>query len=111
MQAANAISTTNNAHAIGTPSAKSGIFPAASANPAVAILAARQRLQDAVEQERIAAGRTGFQGKQFVDVATIRKILTLRDEQGMKPADIERALGLRQGLVQELGTVGVVEVA
>ena len=46
-----------------------------------------------------------------MDIATIRKVLTLRDEQGMKTEEIERHLRLKKGTVDEFGRVGVVEAA
>ena len=90
---------------------KSGVFPSPAANPAVAMLAARQRIAEEAEKEKIAAGRKGFEGKSFVDVAMVRKILVLRDEQGMPAEEIERALGLKKGVVGRLGRKGVVEAA
>ncbi len=46
-----------------------------------------------------------------MDVATVRKALVLRDEQGMEVPEIERALGLARGVVGSLGRQGIVEVA
>ena len=57
------------------------------------------------------AGRRGHSGRQFLDVYTIRQMLTMRDEQGKSAAQIEKRLGLKAGAVERLGVVGVVEVA
>lgn len=104
-------STITNPGSTGTTSVRSGGLTSSSVNPAVAILAARKRIQDAAEQEKVAAGRAGFQGKEFLDIATIRKVLALRDERGMSADEIETTLGLRTHVLQKLGRVGVLEAA
>ena len=38
----------------------------------------------------------------------IRQILVLRDERGVEDAEIERRLGLKEGVVKRLGGRGVV---
>lgn len=103
--------SSQNATAAAAPSIKSGVFPSPKISPAVATLTARSRISEAAEKEKVEAGRKGFGGKTFADIATVRKILALRDEQGMPPADIEEALGLRKGMVARLGRIGVVEAA
>ena len=57
------------------------------------------------------AGRRGHEGRKFLDVYTIRQILTMRDERGRSAGEIEKTLGLRSGVVERLGTQGVVELA
>jgi hypothetical protein len=74
-------------------------------------LAARQRLQDEAEREFIEAGKRGHEGRQFLDVYTIRQMLTLRDKHGKSATEIERALGLKGGAVGRLGAKGVVGLA
>lgn len=57
-------------------------------------------------------GTTSAQGgKTLVDVATLKKALMMRDEQGRAVADVEKVLGLKGGVVSGLGRVGVLEVA
>ena len=80
-------------------------------NPAIMVLEARARLQDEAEREFIEAGRRGHEGRQFLDVYTIRQILTMRDERGRNSGQIEKALGLKSGVVGRLGMEGVVEMA
>jgi len=87
------------------------IFPSPATNPALAILTARSRIAEAAEQEKVDFGKPGFEGRRFLDVATVRKALVLRDEQGMEVPEIERALGLARGVVGSLGRQGIVEVA
>lgn len=76
-------------------------------NPALAVLDARARLQDEAEREFLEAGRQGHEGRQFLDVYTIRQMLVMRDERGAEAGSIERALGLREGSVARLGDRGV----
>lgn len=55
-------------------------------------------------------GRRGAEGRRFLDVSVIRQVLVLR-ERGVSEAEIERLLGLGQGVVGVLGRRGVVGVA
>jgi hypothetical protein len=80
-------------------------------NPAITVLEARARLQDEAEREFMEAGRRGHDGRQFLDVFTIRQILTLRDERGRSSGEIEKTLGLKRGVVERLGMQGVVQLA
>ena len=80
-------------------------------NPAIAVLDARAKLQEQADQEFMDAGRRGHGGRQFLDVFTIRQILTLRDERSKSAAEIEKALGLKKGVVERLGMAGVVGLA
>lgn len=57
------------------------------------------------------AGRRGHDGRQFLDVFTIRQILTMRDEHRRGATEIEKTLGLKKGVVDRLGAAGVVELA
>lgn len=81
--------------------------PDPRSNPALAVLDARARLQDQAEREFLEAGRQGHEGRQFLDVYTIRQMLVMRDERGAKAGSIENALGLRAGTVTRLGANGV----
>ena len=76
-------------------------------NPALAVLDARAKLQDEAEREFLEAGKRGHEGRQFLDVYTIRQMLVMRDERGSGADSIEKALGLRQGAVDRLGPRGV----
>lgn len=78
-------------------------------NPAVAALYARDQLQRKAEAEEEAVARQGskFAGREFLDVFTIRQVLVERDAKGTKPADIEKRLGLKPGVVARLGSTGV----
>ena len=85
--------------------------PSPANNAALATLAARERIQSLYEEEKANIGRDGFQGKTLLDISTIRKILVLRDEQGMQPEEIERTLELKSGLLATFGRIGTVEAA
>ena len=84
------------------------MFPSASTNPALQILDARNCLTDAAEAEFSEMGRRGFQGKEFLDVVLIRQALMMRDEKGMADTEIEKTLGLKNGVVARLGRKGTV---
>lgn len=79
-------------------------------NPAIMVLDARSKLQELAEVEFLEAGRRG-RGRQFLDIYTIRQILIMRDERGQNAAEIEKALGLKEGVVDRLGVPGVVQLA
>jgi hypothetical protein len=71
-------------------------------------LQARQQLQDKADRELDGIGRKGFQGKEFVDVHSLREALILR-RKGMKGRDIEGRLGLKDGVLERLGGRDVVD--
>ncbi|GKZ37285.1 hypothetical protein AbraIFM66950_008770 [Aspergillus brasiliensis] len=83
------------------------VFPPAS-NPALLVFSARQRLTKAAEQELESMGRSGFQGREYLDALTIRQVLAMRDRQGLSAEEIERLLRLKSGVVGRLGGKGVV---
>ena len=87
---------------------KKPVGPDPRNNPALAVLDARARLQDEAEREFMEAGKRGHEGRQFLDVYTLRQMLTMRDERGAGAGQIEKALGLRRGCVERLGERGVV---
>ncbi|EGP88547.1 unnamed protein product [Zymoseptoria tritici ST99CH_1A5] len=80
-------------------------------NPAVMVLTARSKLQEEAEAEFMESGTRGHAGRQFLDVYTIRQILTMRDEKRQSAAAIEKRLGLKPGVVERLGAAGVVALA
>jgi hypothetical protein len=72
------------------------------------VLHARARLQEKAEvEERL--GR-GANQREFLDVFEMRQALLMRDAQGKTPAQIERRLGLKEGVVARLGGKGVISV-
>lgn len=89
-----------------TPS--QSIYPTAS-NPAVSLLTARSRIAEEAARDFEKIGRKGFQGRKYLDVATIRTVLAYRSE-GMPDSEIERRLELSSGIVKSLGG-NVVSVA
>lgn len=71
-------------------------FPDARDNPALRVLAARERIQEEAEQELVNIGRKGFQGRKYVDAGTITLAL-MRMERGEPHARIEEFFGLERG--------------
>ena len=55
-------------------------------------------------------GKRGDTGRSFLDVGTLRQIIALRDQRGLKSEEIERQLGLKNGVVARLGAKGVIGV-
>lgn len=76
------------------------------------ILTRRRAIQRAAEAEF--AGTLEAQGEEyqrsFLDVVTLRRVLVLRDR-GVSERQIEREMGLREGLVGRLGRREVVRPA
>ena len=83
------------------------IFPPKQAsnanNPALQIVAARERLarQWATEQEGI--GRKGFEGRTLLSAKEIKEVLAMRDQGGMEDGDIEKRMRLKPGVMGKLG--------
>ena len=88
-------------------SSRPPIFPNPASNPAVQILTARENLARMAEAEFARPGKDRV-GRRFLDVITIRQVLSLRDDRGMGAGDIEKKLGLATGVVERLGGKGVV---
>jgi hypothetical protein len=76
-------------------------------NPAIAVLHARAALQAKAEKEERAGRGPGAKGREFLDVWEMRQVLTMRDLQGKDAKEIERKLGLKEGVVARLGGEGV----
>ena len=75
------------------------------------VLDSRSRLQNEADAEFGRTGQNALEGRQFLDVYTIRQILVERDQKGRSAADIERKMGLKQGVVGRLGAQGIVGLA
>ena len=101
-------SNTSTAHETAPQSTTQPIFPSPSSNPALKRLSARSKLTEQAETEFAGLGRSGFQGKSFLDVMIVRQILVMRDEKHMSATVIEKELGLKKGVVARLGPKGVV---
>ncbi|KAI1500248.1 hypothetical protein F5X99DRAFT_386933 [Biscogniauxia marginata] len=80
-----------------------GGYPAPSQNRTLSALEARERLQRQAQAEFEDPTR----GREFLDVGTLRQILVMR-AQGGAPADIEKRLRLKSGVVGRLGPQGIV---
>ena len=78
-----------------------------SSNTTLSVLEARRKRQYEATAEFDRTGRSTDQGREFLDVGTIRDILMLRD-QGIDAAAIESKFNLKTGVVKRLGPMGVV---
>lgn len=76
--------------------------PPASQNTTLSVLEARRKLQEEASAEFDNMGLSTDKGREFLDVATIRDILILR-ERGIDPAAIEAKFRLKRGVVARLG--------
>ncbi|KAL2258498.1 hypothetical protein VTK26DRAFT_8173 [Humicola hyalothermophila] len=85
-------------------------FPPATKNTTLGALEARRRIEAQANEELEHMGKSTDQGKQFLDITTIKQILVLRDR-GVSAADIESRLRLRPGVVARLGPKGIVSAA
>ncbi|KAI1932236.1 hypothetical protein LOZ66_002166 [Ophidiomyces ophidiicola] len=86
----------------------SSSYASASSNAALGTLSARSNLSRLAEQELESFGKQSHAGRQFLDVVTIKNIVTMRDREGLSPAQIEKYLRLKAGVVERLGKKGVV---
>lgn len=75
------------------------------------MLRARERIEAAVEQEKADVGRSGFPGREYLDIGMVKRALEMRDLREKSDVEIEQTLGLKAGAVAKLGRRGVVEVA
>ncbi|KAK4174281.1 hypothetical protein QBC36DRAFT_333972 [Triangularia setosa] len=78
------------------------MFPSAKNNPTLGALEARRRLEQKAKLEMEDWGKSSYQGKELLDIGTIKKIFVLRD-QGESEQVIEKRLGLKKGVVARLG--------
>lgn len=74
------------------------------------LLTARAQLaRDAEDEfEEVARLGTGYNGRRFLDVGLVRRALALRDQGGLEDREIEKRLGLEEGVVGVLGRKGVI---
>lgn len=87
------------------------VFPDAN-NPTLLVLSSRARIASAAEKEAEVLGRPDHEGREFIDVVTIRQLLQMRNRQNLPDEQIERLLRLKKGVVSRLGPKGLVaEVA
>jgi hypothetical protein len=82
-------------------------FPSATNNQTLGVLDARRRLQERADDELANMGKSSDQGREFLDIHTIRDILARR-QRGDSPESIEKRLNLRAGVVKRLGPPSLV---
>lgn len=85
------------------PSAPLGpMYPPARTNPTLTALEARQRLQREAEENLEAMGRSGNEGRRFLDMRTVVDAIKLRDH-GVPQQEIESRLRIQPGLLSRFG--------
>ncbi|KAF3480883.1 uncharacterized protein GIQ15_06230 [Arthroderma uncinatum] len=89
-------------------SSPSGPNRADTANPSLLTLSSRTRISAEAEADFESLGRRDHMGRRFVDVVSLKQILSMRDEQGVSEDVIEKQFGLRKGVLATLGPKGVV---
>ncbi|KAF2148774.1 hypothetical protein K461DRAFT_324252 [Myriangium duriaei CBS 260.36] len=105
---------TNSAYANAPIAAARGgppVGPDPRMNPALQVLDAREKWQALADREAGEFGRRGFEGRELMDVGTLRRALILRDRRGVGEERIEQMLELKKGTLRRLGGQGVVGVS
>ncbi len=82
-------------------------YPSSASNATLSVLEARRELEEKADEEFGNMGRSTDKGREFLDAATIRDILVLRDR-GIDTIAIEARLHLKPGVVKRLGPRGLV---
>ncbi|KAK3393671.1 hypothetical protein B0H63DRAFT_23590 [Podospora didyma] len=82
-------------------------FSPATGNATLGVLESRRRLQELADQEFDDIGKSGDRGREFLDIATIRDALILR-QRGEPASSIEARLRLKPGVIARLGSSGIV---
>ncbi|RKU48321.1 hypothetical protein DL546_008231 [Coniochaeta pulveracea] len=77
-------------------------YPSSRDNQTLSVLEARRRITERAEAELENIGKRNAEGREFVDIATIRRALLLR-QGGVKEEEIEDRFGLKRGTVRRLG--------
>jgi hypothetical protein len=85
-------------------------FPSVPNNATLGVLEARHRLETQAKQELANTGKSTDKGREFLDIATVKQILVLR-QSGRSSADIEQRLRLKPGTAARLGPEGIVSPA
>ncbi|KIX97897.1 uncharacterized protein Z520_06675 [Fonsecaea multimorphosa CBS 102226] len=84
------------------------IFPSDTKNPAMMLVQARRKIAAQWESDLENQGRPGFGGRTLLSVKDIKEALTLRDELGKSPQEVERQMRLKPGVLDQLVAKGVV---
>ncbi|EFE34968.1 uncharacterized protein ARB_05924 [Trichophyton benhamiae CBS 112371] len=78
------------------------------ANPSLLTLMSRTRISAEAEADMESLGRKDHAGRRFVDVVSLKQIISMRDGQGVSEEVIETQFGLKKGTLTSLGPKGVV---
>ncbi|EFR05377.1 hypothetical protein MGYG_08388 [Nannizzia gypsea CBS 118893] len=77
-------------------------------NPSLLTLMSRKRISAEAEADMESLGTRDHTGRRFVDVVSLKQIISMRDGQGASEEVIERQFGLKKGVLAALGPKGVV---
>ncbi|KAK0617854.1 hypothetical protein B0T17DRAFT_509446 [Bombardia bombarda] len=86
-------------------------FAPSANNATLGVLDARRHLEELAAREFDRMGKSGSEGREFLDIATIRNILVLRQRGDLSPAEIEARFKLKPGVVTRLGPSNVISPA
>ncbi|KIW26420.1 uncharacterized protein PV07_09516 [Cladophialophora immunda] len=84
------------------------IFPSDANNPAMMLVQSRKRIAAQWDSDLENQGRPSFGGRTLLSVKDIKEALTLRDELGKSPQEVERQMRLKPGVLDQLLAKGVV---
>lgn len=91
-----------------SPPTSGAISEEVKANPSLLTLMSRTRISAEAEADMESLGRKGHGGRRFVDVVSLKQIISMRDTQGVSEEVIETQFGLKKGTLANLGPKGVV---
>jgi hypothetical protein len=86
------------------------IFPSASAseNPAIALVAARERWAAQYASDTDNMGRPNYGGRQLLTIREIKDVLRAREDGSKSLREMEKTMKLKTGILDRLGREGVV---
>ncbi|KAK4105655.1 hypothetical protein N658DRAFT_492133 [Parathielavia hyrcaniae] len=85
-------------------------FPPSSNNATLSALEMRRQIEAGAKHELDNMGKSTDKGREFLDIATVKQILVLR-QGGASARDIESRLRLKPGVVARMGPQGLVAPA
>jgi hypothetical protein len=85
-------------------------FPSSANNTTLGVLESRRRIEAQAKSELASTGKSTDQGREFLDIGTVKQILVMR-QRGESAANIESRLRLKPGIVARLGPQGMVAPA
>jgi hypothetical protein len=86
------------------------IFPSqsASTNPAIALVAARERWAALYNSDNDNLGRPNYEGRQLLTIREVKDVLRAREDGSKSLREMEKTMRLKPGILDKLGREGVV---